>query len=229
MSKNGILNVRVEVMLLSVRQKFSDNYPLRTECKAGADSGANGASAPPQICPPVLSTTPRFRNSMRRKILGNILSQNVEDHLNTSLLVGRIPRALDWGSWNQRHIESTLQDWAAANQGTWWREVRFTLRNTKKEKKWRQKKKKKKEKKKKLALWTLGRNWYHELSQRAKIWWKENQILHFFHLFRQSPPKIFKFKMQPLHSPSHHEHHTTVLLTLHPTRWCRFYCDRISW
>jgi len=48
-------------------------------------------------------------------------------------------------------------------------------------------------------------------------------FFHFFHLFRQSPPKIFESKFQPLHSPSHHEHHTIVPPTQHPTHWWSFY------
>ena len=34
--------------------------------------------------------------------------------------------------------------------------------------------------------------------------------------------------MQPLYSPSHHEHHTIVFPTRYPTWWCWFYCDRMS-
>ena len=58
-------------------------------------------------------------------------------------------------------------------------------------------------------------------------WKKQATFLSFF-TFRHSPQKIFKFKMWPLHSPSHHKHHTSVLPTLHPTLWCWFYCDWMS-
>ena len=69
-----------------------------------------------------------------------------------------------------------------------------------------------------------GEKWGEKREQERGI-----SFFHFFHLFRQSPPlKIFKFKMQPLHPPSHHEHHTTVLPTRHPTRWSWFFCDRMS-
>ena len=50
----------------------------------------------------------------------------------------------------------------------------------------------------------------------------------FFTFLGNPPLKIFKSKMQPLHSPSHHEHHTTVLPAQCPTQWWWFYCDWMS-
>ena len=60
---------------------------------------------------------------------------------------------------------------------------------------------------------------------------EKSHILSFFTFFTflgNPPLKISKSKLWPLHSPSHHEHHTTVLLTQHPTWWRWFYCDWMS-
>jgi len=95
-------------------------------------------------------------------------------------------------------------------------------------------KKKKCGKRKKKARWSLskifeGSRIVGDLNCEIGVKGKRKVtfflFFHFFHLFRQSPPKIFKSKMQPLHSPSHHEHHNIVLPTRYPTRWCWFYCD----
>ena len=69
-----------------------------------------------------------------------------------------------------------------------------------------------------------------ELKWEMEVKGKSHSFLFFslFHLFRQSPLKIFKSKLQPLHPPSHREHHTTVLLTRCPTRWWGFYLDWMS-
>ena len=57
----------------------------------------------------------------------------------------------------------------------------------------------------------------------------KSHILSLFFTFLGNPPlKIFKSELWPLHSPSHHEHPTTVLPTGWPTRWCWFYCDWMS-
>jgi len=96
-------------------------------------------------------------------------------------------------------------------------------------KKWKKKWKDRKKKKEKNQ-WqaTLQVFWVEFVVGSRLVWMKEGDFT-FFTFLGNLPLKIFKSKLQPLNSPSHHEHHTAVLLTLHPTRWRWFYCDWKSW
>ena len=112
--------------------------------------------------------------------------------------------------------------------------IRKPKKKKKKKEKENEKEKKKSVEKEKKARWSLSK--IFEVSRivgdlNCEIGVKGKRKVTFFLFFTfftflgNPPLKIFKSKMQPLHSPSHHEHHNIVLPTRYPTRWCWFYCD----